>query len=173
MSYTNKAITDHTSPMLCTPITLWQRWNGPVCCWITLFAASALQCIVNGDIHRKPCFLSLVTLTLTFKLIQARDQTSLPCEFGTNSFSSARHISYTNKQKSHRLPNTEPYAVQSMWKNLKIKRTQNLKRIIHSWFWNDVMCKITLRKNMYMPIKHLPIMFLYLNNWNFWLRTQK
>jgi len=41
-------------------------------------------------------FLSLVTLT--FKLVQARDQTCLPCEFGANPFSSSRDISYTNKK---------------------------------------------------------------------------
>jgi len=39
-------------------------------------------------------------LTLIFKLIQARDQTRLPCEFGTNPVSSSRDISYTSK-KSH------------------------------------------------------------------------
>jgi len=48
-------------------------------------------------------FLSLVTLTLTltFQLIRARDQTRLPCEFGTNLFSGSRNISYINKK--HRL----------------------------------------------------------------------
>jgi len=30
-------------------ITLWQRWNSPICCCMTLFAASALQCIANGE----------------------------------------------------------------------------------------------------------------------------
>jgi len=35
---------------------------------------------------------------LTFKLVRARDQTRLPCEFGANPFSGSRHISYT---KSH------------------------------------------------------------------------
>jgi len=38
-------------------------------------------------------------LTLTFKLIQARDQTRLPCEFGVNPFSGSRDTSYTNKTK--------------------------------------------------------------------------
>ena len=41
-------------------------------------------------------FLSLVTLT--FKLVRARGQIRLPCEFGTNLFSGSRDISYTNKQ---------------------------------------------------------------------------
>jgi len=49
--------------------------------------------------HRKGLkmpFLSLVTLT--FKLIQARDQIHLPCEFGANPFSGLGDISYTNKK---------------------------------------------------------------------------
>jgi len=33
---------------LCTPITPRQRRNGPFCCCMTLFAANALQWIVNG-----------------------------------------------------------------------------------------------------------------------------
>jgi len=43
-------------------------------------------------------FLSLVgdfvpsLLTLTFKLVQAKDQTRLPCEFGANPFSGSRDI---------------------------------------------------------------------------------
>jgi len=54
-------------------------------------------------------FLSMVTLT--FKLVPARDQTHLLCEFGTNPFSGSRDISYTNKN-NHRLmaPKTEPSA---------------------------------------------------------------
>jgi len=64
--------------------------------------------------HRLPegpkntVFLSLVTstfdlwpLTMTLKLVRARDQTRLPHEFGVNPFSSSGDISYTNK-KSHR-----------------------------------------------------------------------
>jgi len=37
-------------------------------------------------------------LTLTFKLVRARDQICLPCEFGANPFSGSQDISYTNKQ---------------------------------------------------------------------------
>jgi len=48
----NNAIVDHNSPALCTPITPRQRRNGPFCCCVTLFAASALQCIVNA--RKKP-----------------------------------------------------------------------------------------------------------------------
>jgi len=58
----------------------------------------------------KKCrFLSLVTLTL--KLVQVRDQTHLPCEFGANPFSGSQDISYA--KKNHRLmaPKTEPAAV--------------------------------------------------------------
>jgi len=36
--------------------------------------------------------------TLAFKLIPARDQTRLPCEFGANLFSSFRDIWFTNKK---------------------------------------------------------------------------
>ena len=32
-----------------------QRRNGPVCCWMTLFAASTLQCIVNGEENCRNC----------------------------------------------------------------------------------------------------------------------
>jgi len=56
---------------------------------------------IPGDLARP--------LTLTFKLIRARDQTRLPCEFGANPFSGSRDISYTNK-KSQTVPKTEPYA---------------------------------------------------------------
>ena len=37
-------------------------------------------------------------LTLTFRLVWARDQTPLLCEFGTNPFSGSRDISCTNKK---------------------------------------------------------------------------
>jgi len=48
-----------------------------------------------------PGDLDLWPLTLTFKLVRARDQTHLPCEFGANPFSVSRDISYANK-KSYR-----------------------------------------------------------------------
>jgi len=47
--------------------------------------------VVPGD-------LDLWPLTLTFKLLRARDQTRLPCEFGENLFSGSRDISYTVKK---------------------------------------------------------------------------
>ena len=37
-------------------------------------------------------------LTLTFKLVRARNQTHLLCKFGANPFSSCGDISYTNKK---------------------------------------------------------------------------
>jgi len=37
-------------------------------------------------------------LTLTFNLVRAKDQTRLPCDFGTNPFSGSRDISYTDKE---------------------------------------------------------------------------
>jgi len=42
--------------------------------------------------------LDLWHLTLTFELVRARDQASLPYEFGANRFSGSRYISYTNKK---------------------------------------------------------------------------
>ena len=51
-------------------------------------------------------------MTLTFKLVRARDQTRLPCEFGTNPFSGSRDISYTNKKpQTDGAQKTEPSAV--------------------------------------------------------------
>jgi len=50
-------------------------------------------------------------LTLTFKLVQARDQTHFPCEFGANSFSRSADISYKTNKKSQTAPKTKPYAV--------------------------------------------------------------
>jgi len=45
---------------------------------------------------RKMPLMSMVTLT--FKLVRARDQRRLPGEFGANPFSGSRDISYTNKK---------------------------------------------------------------------------
>jgi len=41
-----------------------------------------------------------VLVTMTFKLVQARDQRDVPCEFGTNLFSSFQDILYTNKKQN-------------------------------------------------------------------------
>ena len=61
------------------------------------------RCFPNITARRPP------KLTLTFKLVRARDQTRLPCEFGANLFSGSRDISHTNKKVSAK--KTEPYAV--------------------------------------------------------------
>ena len=87
-------------------ITPRQRRNGPVCCCVTSFAASAFHSVaaggdwsarrvfVPGDLDHRP-------LTLAFKLPQARDQTRLPSEFGANSFNGSRDIdSQTKKYKN-------------------------------------------------------------------------
>ena len=68
---------------------------------MTLLAARALQRIFNG---RKFVSgdLDLWPLTLTSKLVRARDQTRVPGEYSANPFSGSRDISYTNEQKSYR-----------------------------------------------------------------------
>jgi len=48
-------------------------------------------------------------LTLTFKLVRARDQTRLPCEFSENPFSGSRDIFHTQTKKSQTALKTEPY----------------------------------------------------------------
>jgi len=64
-------------------------------------AASALQCIMqqngpfvrcHGVMGEHSTFLSLVTLTLIFKLVRGRDQARLPCEFDANLFSRSGDI---------------------------------------------------------------------------------
>ena len=49
-----------------------------------------------------PGDLDLWPLISTFKLVRAKDQTRLPCEFGANPFSGSRNISYTNKNTDWR-----------------------------------------------------------------------
>jgi len=51
---------------------------------------------VSGDFDLWP-------LTLTFKLFRPRDQTDLPCEFGTNPFSGSQNMSHTNKQTNKKV----------------------------------------------------------------------
>jgi len=50
-------------------------------------------------------------VTLTFKLVRARDQARLLCEFGANPFSGFRDISYTKKKHRLTAPKTQPSAV--------------------------------------------------------------
>ena len=84
-----------------------QRWNGSVHCCMTIFAASELQCVTQQNGSFICCrgwwectvrYLSLVTLT--FKLVGARDQTRIPCEFGTNQFNHSKDIWFTNKKQT-------------------------------------------------------------------------
>jgi len=52
--------------------------------------------------------------TLTFKLVQARDQIHLWCEFGANPFIGSRDIPYTNKPHRLMSPKAEPSTVHCM-----------------------------------------------------------
>ena len=63
-------------------------------------------------VHNVLCPWLSGPLTLTFKLVRARDQTRLPCEFGANPLSGSRDIWFTNKdtKKSQSALKTEPYA---------------------------------------------------------------
>jgi len=78
-----------------------QHRNGPVFCCMTLFAASAFHPIaarVDGSAQCIFCPWWLWPLTLTFKLVQARDETRFPHEFGANLFRRSRDIWFTNKK---------------------------------------------------------------------------
>jgi len=73
------------------------EWS--VCFCMTLFAVSAFHSVaVGGDGSAQRVFVpgDLDLLTLTFKLVRAKDQTRLFCEFGANLFSGFR------KPRSHR-----------------------------------------------------------------------
>jgi len=89
----------HSRHPVTPPPRLWR--NGAIAVYILHCTVHALQCTVNGDdaavFHFCPWWPW--PLTLTFKLIRARNQTRLPCEFGTNLFSGSRDIWGTNRQK--------------------------------------------------------------------------
>jgi len=96
-------------PTVCAPVTRHPRlWRKGVCLQRIAYVMphNALLMEMTQQIFR--FFLSLVTLplTLTFKIVWARDQSCLPFKFGTNPFSRSRDIwvtnKMTNKQKSHR-----------------------------------------------------------------------
>ena len=55
-----------------------------------------------------PDDFDLWSLTLTFKLVRARNQTRLPCEFGANPFSSSRNISQAYKKVRDSAKNNLP-----------------------------------------------------------------
>jgi len=60
-----------------------------------------------------PGDLDLSPLTLTFKLVRARDQTRLQCEFGANSFSGSQRY-FIHKQKSHRAKSHRQHQKQNL-----------------------------------------------------------
>jgi len=62
-------------------------------------------------------------MTLTFKLVRDRDQTHLPCEFGTNPFSGSRDISYANKK-----PQTDGAENRTFRSSLCAVKTKMLRR---------------------------------------------
>ena len=107
-----KTYTACQPPSVCTSVTPSpaprRPRNGSVCCpyFAAYGARLTMHCqwgwlgsfsvFVPGD-------LDLWSLTLTFKLIRARDQTRPSCEFGANPFSGSRDIWCTNKKwRSHR-----------------------------------------------------------------------
>jgi len=65
----------------------------------------------DGTAERAFCPWWPWLFTMTFKLIQARDQTHITCKFGANPFSSSRDIWCTSqkKWKSQTALKTEPY----------------------------------------------------------------
>ena len=72
-----------------------QRQNGPVGHCVTSIAASEFHSVAaRGDGSEKHVFCPWWPwpLTLTLKLVRARDQTRLPCEFGGNPFSGSWDI---------------------------------------------------------------------------------
>ena len=70
-------------------------------------------------------FLSL----MTFKVLQGRDQTCLPCEFDANLFSGSRDISYTNKKTDGAKTNLLQFTACSKNQNCNL-RPSLLKNIL-------------------------------------------
>jgi len=73
-------------------------------------------------------------LTLTFKLIRARDETRLPCEFGANLFSDSRDISYIKKKVTDSAKN------RTLRSSLRVVKNIAIRRIPHRWVrpWKSV-----------------------------------
>jgi len=79
---------------VCNPITLSLPGSygmDPPAAHILQHTAHALQCTVNGD-NSAVFFVFLSLVTLTFKLVQVRDQTRLPCKLGANPFSGSGDV---------------------------------------------------------------------------------
>jgi len=83
--------------------------------------------IISSATMAEPIEMSFGTLTMTFKLVWARNQTRLPCEFGTNLFSHSWDIWLANKNKTEKLSQTEPCLRAVITKELKTK-TNLLKK---------------------------------------------
>jgi len=104
-------------PSACTPVTpsppaatQWFRLLLHLCC-VRRTHYNALSMKITQQFSRFcPWWPWLWPLTLTFKLVRARDQTRLPCKFDANPFSGSRNIWVTNKQiKVIIALKTEPY----------------------------------------------------------------
>jgi len=121
ISYTNKKLEQRCFFQTWTtcrpPKSPQPQGNGPVCCCLTLFAASALQCIMqqNGWWEYTARFWSLVTLIFDLD-IQARPSE----EPNTSSLWIVRKsiqpiTRYLIHKQTQTAPNTEPYAVHCVW----------------------------------------------------------
>jgi len=101
-----KNVLPNINRMQATAIIPRQRLNDPICCCVTLSVASAFHSVSagsDGSTQHVFCPWWPWPLTLTFKLVRVREQTRLPCEFGTNPFSGSRDIWFTNKIKKQKV----------------------------------------------------------------------
>jgi len=73
--------------------------------WHYLQWECSIPSLLGYTAHFCPGGLDLSPLTLTFKPVQARDQTHLPCEFGANAFSRSRDIWFTNRKVTNSAKN--------------------------------------------------------------------
>jgi len=84
-------------------------------------------------------------LTLTFKLVRARDQTRLPCEFGTNPFTGSHDdsgdISFTNKKLTDSAKNRSLHSLLHVVKATEPQKTRPIPRPRY-WLLNKVKLQI-------------------------------
>jgi len=97
-TYTERRLQRRSAALLCTPIT--PSSDGMVPSAVRRYLQRARYNAFSMGRKSVP-----VTLTLTFKLIRARDQTLLPCDFGANPFSGSGDISHTNKKLTNSAKN--------------------------------------------------------------------